>query len=139
MKNVFLDANVVIDYLGAREPFSTEAALLFEQGEKAKINIFVSAVSFNVIYYVLRQKMGHKSTIDVLDRLAELVRIVGTSSEIITQAISSGNSDFEDAIQYYSALSNRKIDAIITRDPKGYKKSELPVLSPLEALKVILP
>mgnify|MGYP000476504288 CR=1 FL=1 len=42
--------------------------------------------------------------------------------------------DFEDAIQYFSALQNRKIEAIVTRNVKDFKLSTLPVLQPSELL-----
>ncbi len=138
MKNLFLDTNVVIDVLDKREPFSTEAALLFEFAEKEAISIFIAAVSFNVIYYVLRRKIGHKITLTVLDELTRFVTIVNVTQEVIKDAITSGNSDFEDAIQYYSAISNTKIEAIITRDPKGFKKSKLPIFKPTEVLELLV-
>jgi len=39
--------------------------------------------------------------------------------------LSSDFSDFEDAIQYYTALDN-KLEIIITRNKKDFKKSKLP-------------
>jgi predicted nucleic acid-binding protein len=49
----------------------------------------------------------------------------------------SNFKDFEDAIQYYTALSNKKMDAIVTLNGKDFKNSDLAVLTPLEALSVI--
>ena len=137
MRNLFFDANVIIDFLATREPFSTDAAFLFELAEKNKIRIFVSSVSFNVIYYILRQKIGNKATISLLNDLASLVEISDVTSFVIVNAILHDNVDFEDSIQYCTALNNPEIQAIITRDPKGYKKSKLPVFSPHEILKNI--
>jgi hypothetical protein len=37
--------------------------------------------------------------------------------------------DFEDAVQYENAL-RAKATAIVTRDPRHYRNSEIPVLSP---------
>ena len=42
--------------------------------------------------------------------------------------------DYEDAIQYYCALSFTEIDFIVTRDTRDFKKSALPVLTPSEAV-----
>ncbi len=137
MKYFFVDANVIIDYLSKREPFSTEAAELFELAENNKIRIFVSAVSFNVIYYILRQQLGHKVTIGYLVELSSLITISDVTHSVINNALTFDNIDFEDSIQYYTALSNPEIEAIITRDKKGFKKSELPVFKPSEVLKLI--
>jgi hypothetical protein len=47
----------------------------------------------------------------------------------------SGFPDFEDSIQYFSAIENRKIDIIITRNTKDYKKSGISVMTPGDYLK----
>jgi len=137
MKNLFIDANVVIDYLTTREPFSTDAALLFELSERGKIRMFTASVSFNVIYYLIRQKLGHKSAIGLLEELSMLLSISDVTQKVIKNALASGNSDFEDSIQYYTALSEPEIDAIITRDKKGFKNSEISVFTPTEILHII--
>ncbi len=137
MKNLFIDANVIIDYLTTREPYSTEAASLFELSERGEIRMFTAAVSFNVIYYLIRQKIGHKSAIGLLDDLSTLVSVSDVTQKVIKNALASGNSDFEDAIQYYAALNESEIDAIITRDKKGFRNSEISVFTPTEILRII--
>ncbi|MES2701322.1 MAG: PIN domain-containing protein [Bacteroidota bacterium] len=134
MMHIFIDTNVVIDFLANREPFSTEAAEIFELCESGKLIAYTAAVSFNNIYYILRQKTGHDATIIALQELASLVAIMDVTSNIIRQALSSGNSDFEDAIQYYTAITSNGIEAIITRDPRGFRNSNIRVLSPAEFL-----
>ena len=52
---------------------------------------------------------------------------------MIHNALHSDFKDFEDAIQYNSANS-KKINAIITRNPKDFKNSKLLILSVEEAL-----
>jgi hypothetical protein len=56
---------------------------------------------------------------------------------IVRNALQSGFSDFEDGLQYFCALDNKHIDAIITRNVKDYKNSTLPVLTPGDFLKTI--
>nr|WP_192347960.1 hypothetical protein [Algoriphagus sp. Y33] len=48
----------------------------------------------------------------------------------IRRAISSRFSDFEDAIQYYTALANPEISGIITGNTSDYKHSDPPIFSP---------
>jgi len=50
------------------------------------------------------------------------------NEKIIDLALNSDFSDFEDAIQYYSALENN-IDVLITRNLKDYKKAQISVLT----------
>jgi len=136
MKHYFVDANIIIDFLSGREPFATDAALLFSLGEEGRIKLYASAVSFNVVYYVLRQKFGHATTLRHLGELCSLVSVTAVTEEVIKNALSSGNNDFEDAIQYYSAIGNPEIEAIISRDRSGFKKSRLSVFTAAEALQL---
>lgn len=134
MKNLFLDTNVLIDFLANRKPFAEPAAILFTWGLEKKIKIYCSAISFNNIYYILRQTLSHKPTIKLLKELSGLIEIIAASEMVIIEALQSEFKDFEDAIQYYSALSIPGMDGIITRNTKDFSKSLLPVLTPREAL-----
>jgi len=137
MKHFFLDTNVVIDFLADREPFSISAAQLFNLAVSGKIKLHISAVSYNNIYYVLRQAMTHRATIGLLEKLSEMIEITDVTSTIIRESLKSDFKDYEDAIQYHCALSIPKIKGIITRNTKDFKKSTLAVLAPAEALIVI--
>lgn len=137
MKHVFLDTNVLIDFLSDRKPFSLEAAQLFDYSFKGKLCIYASAVSYNNIYYILRQYCTHATAIKVLAELQDWTETVDVSKEMIRKALKSSFKDFEDAIQYQCAKSLVKVDCIVTRDAKDYKASSIPVLSPKEALSLI--
>ena len=137
MKNIFLDTNVLIDFFADRKPFSLEAAKLFNYAIKKKVNIYISAVSYNNIYYILRQSCSHSETIKMLTELNEWTNIIDVSKDSITQSLKSDFKDFEDAIQYNCAKSINKIDFIVTRDTKDFKSSTLPVLTPKEAVTFI--
>lgn len=137
MKNIFLDTNVLIDFFADRKPFSLEAARLFNYSIKKKINLYISAVSYNNIYYILRQSCSHIETIKILTELNEWTVIIDVSKEIINKSLKSDFRDFEDAIQYNCAKSLKKIDFIVTRDTKDFKTSSLPILTPKEAVTLI--
>ena len=137
MKSIFLDTNVLIDFFANRKPFSIEAARLFNYSFKKKINIYISAVSYNNIYYILRQSCSHTETIKMLTELSEWTDIIDVSKDIINKSLKSDFKDFEDAIQYNCAKSLNKIDFIVTRDTKDFKTSSLPILTPKEAVTLI--
>ncbi len=137
MTHVFLDTNVLIDFLADRKPFSIEAAKLFDYSFKKKVIIYVSAVSYNNIYYILRQSCSHTVTMNILAELQEWTEAVDVSKEVIRKAIKSDIKDFEVGIQYQCAKTINKIDCIITRDTKDYKSSSLPTLTPKEALTLL--
>lgn len=137
MKQIFLDTNVIIDFLADRKPFSISAAGIFNYGVLGKIKLYISAVSYNNIYYILRQSLSNSETIQLLDELSQMTEISDVTKSIIKASLKSDLKDFEDAIQYNCALSLNKIDFIVTRDTKDFKKSLLPVMNPKEALILI--
>jgi predicted nucleic acid-binding protein len=137
MKHVFLDTNIVIDVLANREPFSNFASMLLDYGEKGKINIYISALSYSNIYYILRKSCSHKEMNSLLKDINSIMTTIDVTGYIIQEALDSTLKDFEDAIQVNTALSNKKIQAIVTRDPKGFKNTEISVLTPQEAISII--
>jgi len=138
MKNVFIDTNIIIDFLANREPFSEYAAKLFQLAQNNEINIYISDITINNTYYVLKQVSSHKKTLNLIAGIESLVEIIPTNQKIIQKAIKSGFKDFEDAIQYYSAKEVKSIDVIATRNTKDFKISDIPVLTPETIVKLIL-
>ena len=137
MNTIFLNTNIIIDFLADREPFSEDAAKLFDFSLKGKSKIYVSALSYNNIYYILRRQFSHIETIKMLTALNEWTIMLEASKDIVNKSLQSDFTDFEDAIQYYSALTNQNIECIVTRNTKDYKKSVLPVMTPREVLKCL--
>jgi len=137
MKHFLLDTNVVIDFLTDRRSFSMEAAQLFDYSEKGKVKIYLTAVSYNNIYYIVKKLTSHKETIKILKGLEALTETIDTSRLAIKQALDSEFKDFEDAIQYFTAKSSKKMDAIVTRNVLDFKLSKIPILTPEEALSMI--
>ena len=137
MKIIFLDTNVIIDFLTDRRPFSLTAAEIFNASLTSKVKIFISAVSYNNIYYILRQSFSNTETIKLLDALSQMTEVADVTKAIIKNSLKSDLKDFEDAIQHSCALSLNKIDFIVTRDTKDFKKSALPIMNPEEALILI--
>lgn len=137
MKHIFLDTNIVIDFLADRKPFSLFAAKLFNFSILGKAKIYVSAVSYNNIYYILRQSHSSVKTLKLLDELSEMTEITDLTKSIIKKSLKSDFKDFEDALQYNCALSLYKVDFMVTRDTKDFKKSTLSIMTPEEAVRLL--
>ena len=135
MINFFLDTNIVIDFLTDRKPFSSLAGKLFDYSEKGEVKLYLSAVSYSNIYYVVRKVSSHKETIKILSRLEEMTEIIDTTSSTIKNAIDSEFKDFEDALQYYSAKLNTNINGIVTRNGGDFKHGTISILTPEEAIR----
>ena len=130
MENVFIDTDVIVDFLTDRKPFSLESAKIFSLIDQKKIKGCVSSLSFSNLYYVLRKFGTHKKVISSLQDLSELVDILKVDSDIVKSALTSDFKDFEDSIQYFAAQEHKNVDCIITRNIKDYKDRSLPVMTP---------
>ncbi len=130
MTNLFIDTDVIIDFLIDRKPYSREAAIIFTLMEQKKLKGYASSLTFSNLYYVLRKIEPHRKVILKLDSLSKILIILKVDEQTIKSAIASEFRDFEDSIQYYCANDNKKIDVIITRNIKDYKNSEIAVMTP---------
>ncbi len=133
---IFIDSDVVIDFFTDREPHVNPASELFELNERGQVKLYISAVSINNIYYIVRKFLGNKKTFEVIETLTEIMEIVGTTKKEIVQALRNKFTDYEDSVQYSSALTIKDLDLIVTRNIKDYKNSSLAVMTPLNFLKM---
>ncbi len=133
---VFIDTNILLDVLSRREPFYTEAATVWSLAETGEIEGLVSAISFNNIYYIVRKLKDRATAETALRFLRDVFRIVAPDEQIINQSIDAGFSDFEDAVQFHSAIRS-KASYLITRNPADFPRSPISILSPGEFLAVL--
>jgi len=129
MSKAFIDTDVILDFMIAREPFAMDAARIFSLSEKKQISICTTGLVFSNAYYILRKLGSHQKVMEKLSQLAKLVDIISLSKIAVLQALDSKFGDFEDALQHYAALSEN-VKTIITRNVKDFRNSELAVLTP---------
>jgi len=134
---LFLDTNVMLDLLGERDPFYISVAKIATLADKRSLQIIVSALSYATISYFLTKYDGLEKTKVKLRKFKVISEICELDELIIEKGLNSEFSDFEDSLQYYSALRT-ECDIIITRNGKDFKKSEIPVMSPDEFLFSIM-
>jgi len=135
MTNLFIDTDVIIDFLVDRKPYSREAAIIFTLIDHKKLKGYVSSMTFSNLFYVLRKIEPQKKVFSKLNSLSKLLTVLKVDEQNIRDAIDSGFPDFEDSIQYYCALDCKKVEVILTRNTKDYKNSRLPVMTPGDFLK----
>jgi hypothetical protein len=97
---------------------------------------YTSTIIFSNTYYIQRKLIGHKVSINFLKNLRLLVTVLNVDDSIIHKALESDFNDFEDAIQYFTAIEIN-MDCLITRNAGDYKKSIIPIYTPTELLKQI--
>ncbi|HQC07087.1 MAG TPA: PIN domain-containing protein [Kaistella chaponensis] len=137
MQKIFLDTNIVIDFLGERANFYQPAAKILTLADQKKIEIYTSPTSISNTYYLLSRFENTKIALEKIRKFKVLCSISMMDDEVIEKAINSNFKDFEDAMQYFSALASN-CDLIVTRNEKDFKNALIPVLngeSYLETLK----
>lgn len=134
MSKLLVDTNVVLDLLAKREPFYDAAAKLFSLADKKRVALSISSLTFaNTSYVLTRLKTADKSR-EILRRFRVLVKVLSLDDKVIDLALNDLSfKDFEDGLQYYSAIENGQ-EMIITRDLSDFKESRIPVMTPEEYL-----
>jgi predicted nucleic acid-binding protein len=134
MSRILIDTNIVIDLLSKREKFYDEAADLFSRADKKELHLTISSLTFANTNYILTKLRSAREAREILRKFKVLVELLSLDDKITELALSDDNfPDFEDGLQYYSAIENQ-IDVIITRNKKDFKNSKIPVLTAKEFL-----
>ena len=128
MQRIFLDTNVVIDFLGERKPYYESIAKILTLADNKKIKVFTSLTTISTAYYILTKFEGSKIALEKIRKFKLLCDISIMNSEVIDKTINSDFKDFEDAMQYFSAIATN-CDLIITRKEKDFKNALIPILN----------
>ncbi|WP_282775585.1 type II toxin-antitoxin system VapC family toxin [Phaeodactylibacter xiamenensis] len=129
MKKLFIDTNIVLDLLGQRVPFYQDAAMLFSLADRKEVKLYVSSLSFANANYILSKLKSKEEARAILTRFKVLVEVLALDDKILELSLNDDAfSDFEDGLQYYTALENES-DVIITRNLRDFKTSAIPVMT----------
>lgn len=134
MDQLFIDTDVALDLLSRREPHYKAAALLFSLADRKKIKLSISSLSFGNLHYLLTRQYNAAESRRLLIKFKVLVRVLAVDDKIIDLALSSAFADFEDAIQYHTAIENG-IRLLLTRNIKDYRKAQIAIMTPESYLK----
>jgi len=136
MKQFYLDTNIILDLILNREPFADAAEKLFDAAAQQQVKLLVSSLTFVTAHYILSKKIGKAAATESLTSLATQVVILPVDASAIEASLQHSSPDFEDAVQLIIAIT-AGAEAIITRDPKGFRNSFLPVFDALVALQQV--
>ncbi len=137
MKKILVDTDVILDFFFDRKPFSENSTIILNLCENKIIEGYVTPVIINNIYYLLRRNAKHEKVIEKLKLLLTILNVLKMDKSTIEKALNSDFKDFEDALQNFSAVNFGEIEAIITRNIKDYKRSEIGVLTPESFVNLI--
>ena len=132
--NILFDTNIVLDVLLDRAPFSTPAIQLFACVERGRMIGFLGGTTITTVYYLAQKVVGTARAKEDIRKLLRLFEIASVNRIVLESAIDDNFTDFEDAVLYESA-QHANLDAIVTRDVKGFEHADIPVYSPDELVK----
>lgn len=114
--------------------FYKDASEVFVMHERGDIDCVISALTIINCAYVMRMIFLKSEINAVIEWLCGSFSVSSIGRDNIMDAVRKDSYDFEDIVQYYSALSYHP-DVILTRDKKGFSDLNIPVMTPAEFLE----
>ena len=127
MQKIFLDTNIILDFLGEREKFYEPAAKVVTLADKKEIEIFTTTTSITNAFYILSKFESQKIAWEKVRKFKLICGISITNDEVVEKALNSDFKDFEDALQYFSSVATN-CEVILTRNEKDFKNALIPVM-----------
>lgn len=136
--NIFIDADIILDVLLKREVFYKDSYAIFILCEQEEVILYTSSSIILNVQYIGGKISSKKIVAKTIYYLIEnFMEVINPTKQTILKAYDSGFSDYEDAVQYFTAKDSGLIDYFISRNVKDYNKATnaLPVLTPAQFLK----
>ena len=130
---VLVDTNICLDAALRRQPFASDAIEILSRSEMGELHAFLSAHSFDTLFYILSKSWNHEVAYTALSGLRKAVNIAPVTQKIIDSALHLKWKDFEDGIHHECAIEV-DCNVIITRNTSDFTQSSLPVMEPDEFL-----
>jgi predicted nucleic acid-binding protein len=135
IKKVLIDTDIVLDVALAREPFFVASKMILAMAENNFILGNIPSNCIANIYYILRKSGGDGNARKFILNIVKYITVITIDHQNVLEAIKSKFSDFEDALQHYSAVENQ-CEYIITRNINDYKNSKIKVVLPEDFIKL---
>ena len=124
---VFIDTNIFLDILCRREQFVDDALSIFDMAVDDRIELLISDLSIANIKYITRKEIPTDKFYTLIQTFRPIFSIVPLGADVVDRAISLKANDFEDALQYFSAVQ-AGADCLITRNIKDFGFAMMEVL-----------
>lgn len=126
---ILIDTNIILDVALERQPFFDESEQVLSFVEQGDVEGYISGSTFSDLYYIIRKAKGRGPTLEFLRYIFTFCQVATVDNSVISMALTSTFKDFEDAIQYSSAIVNQ-IDAIVTRNPRDFPVTAPRIVTP---------
>ena len=131
MKRILFDTNIVLDVLLNRRPHVEASAAAWAAVETGAAQGMLAAHAVTTIHYLIRKEMANVKAKHVISSILRVFAIAAVDGPVVQDALQLSFADFEDAITAAAARA-AGCDCIVTRDPKGFRSSPVPAISPEE-------
>ena len=128
-KRIFLDTNVILDYLLEREPFYYDALKLWAACEEGAVEGYVSALTVNNVHYIAHRLKSETTAMIAVHGILSVFNVVPLDKELMKLAADFHDRDFEDDIQLQSAIKCG-CTHLFTRDPTHFHTKALAIVPP---------
>ena len=136
MKRVLIDTNVVLDVLFERKPHLAASAAVWDAVESGGAEGYLAAHAITTIHYLDQKQLGPRRAKRVITGLLQVFEVAAVDGSVLRDALQHEAHDFEDAVSEAAARATG-CEAIVTRDPKGFRTAGLPVLTPETAAPLL--
>lgn len=133
---VLFDTNILLDVILDRPPFAAPASLLLAEVELGNLQGYLGATTVTTIYYLTAKVLGRPLATAAIEKLLQIFEVAPVNRNVLTGALAMDFSDFEDAVIHAAALF-AGADVLVTRDGRGFKSAQLPVLTPNELVALL--
>ena len=133
MRRILVDVNVVLDVLLDRAPFAQAASDVWAAVEHGDVDGLLAAHAVTTLHYLNARAVGPAVARETTEALLSVFNVAAVDEAVLASALSFGWSDFEDAVTA-AAARRARCDAIVTRNPRDFRRSPVRVLAPSEAV-----
>jgi len=131
---IFLDANVIISVFNKEYPLFIYSARILSLGNSDRFELFTSPLCLAIAFYFSSKKSGEKMAKNKIQSLLENISLTAIDDSVTRQTAGDQRiNDFEDGLEYYSAIQE-SCKAIITEDKNDFYFSDIEVLKCSEFL-----
>jgi predicted nucleic acid-binding protein len=128
---VFLDTNILIDFIARREGFYQSSANLINLGIKGELELFTTPLTYATCIFIARKVLGYDGVVRAMQILDNYLNITSMDEKQCRNALYSPMPDFEDMLQFESAYASG-CDVIVTRNKKHFPQDAIQLLEPAE-------
>lgn len=126
---IFLDANVLVSVLNKEYPLFTYSSRILSMADKKGFEVYTSPICLAIAFYFAEKKSGTQTAKAKIELLVSKIKIADATTFAVKQTIQNKKiNDFEDGLEYYSALESQ-CQVIVTEDLNDFYFAEIEILN----------